>query len=251
MRIRFIWLALCAVATPLLTSPCQADAEGDRAWGANATVGVYSDYMFRGKNVYEGTSLQPSATGYMDFAELGTLSANVWAHTSLETNEPPEKFTEVDYTLSYDLEIWKFALSAGHIFYTFPGGSRARISDTEEFYVGLGLVDVPLNPRFTMYNDYNAGKYQYYTLGFDEVFHCPMLGEDTGIVPHVRFGFASNADDGPVFYKDNGLVHIDTGLAFEVPMGEFYLIPHFNFNFETDDYADNEFWMGVDLSYDM
>ena len=47
------------------------------------------------------------------------------------------------------------------------------------------------------------------------------------------------------------LVHVDLGLSLEIPLGEFYLSPSINMTLENDDAANNEFWAGVALSYDI
>ncbi len=238
-------LLLTVILSFVLTTAATAE---DQPWGVNLTAGVVTEYMFRGKTVYEGSSFQPSATPFYDLGDYGIISGNIWAQVPTETNEPPEKFTEVDYTISYDIDIDIVTLSAGHIFYTFPGSAEGRIADTVEFYVGTSL-DVVTNPTLTFYNDYDEGKYQYYTLSFYETLNHEFFGKENNIIPSALFGFAANADDGPVFYKDNGLVHIDIGLAFDIPLGELFLSPHLNYTFETDDFANNEFWFGIDLSY--
>lgn len=219
----------------------------ETTFGLNTVASVYTDYMFRGKNVYNGTTFQPSVTAFVDFEKYGALVGNVWSHVPFETSEPPQKFTEVDYTLSYEIPISIVTLSVGHIFYTFPSG-EGRIADTVEYFAEM-RVDTFLNPSFTFFNDYDEGRYQYYALGFDHTFSIGALGPETDITPYVTFGFASNANDNPVFYFDNGLVHVDAGLSMDIPLGVFFLTPEFNFTFENDDAANNEFWAGIAISY--
>lgn len=217
-------------------------------WGIHTSVGVYSDYMFRGKTVYSGTSIQPSVTGWYDFGDLGTLSTNVWMHVSGETNEPPEKFTELDTTFSYDVTLLEYVrFAAGYILYRFPGES-GRIADTEEFYLGLG-ANIFANPTVTVYNDFEVGRYQYATLSFRESFPLDDVAEGFALTPYTVFGFAFNADDNPVFYFDNGLEHVDVGVLADIQLGAVVLTPSVNFTFETDDGSNNEFWFGIELGY--
>ncbi|MCC6953493.1 MAG: hypothetical protein IT290_05200 [Deltaproteobacteria bacterium] len=230
----------------------KADSNDDsdqQPWGLSTGVGFYTDYMFRGKAVYPGTSIQPSVTGFYDLGEAGTIVANVWMHVAGETNEPPEKFTELDSTISYDKSFDMVTLSLGHIFYTFPGGG-GRIAETNEYFVGLSL-DMFSNPTFTFYNDYDIGRYQYYTLTFREPLDCNCIGDDVMITPYVTFGFATNADDQPQFYVDNGLEHIDIGVSTDLEMGQIIVTPNLNFTVEVDEGAENQFWLGVDFSYDI
>jgi len=241
---------LLVIGLITLFVPGQVVAEdSERPWGASVSSGFYTDYMFRGKNVYEGTSIQPSVTTFYDFGELGTLGANLWLHVPGETNEPPEKYTELDTTFSYHLNISYFEVGGGFILYRFPDGD-GRIKDTNEYFLSVS-ADVLLNPSFTFYDDYDEGEYQYYTLTLRETVPAPMLGDDFEFTPYVLFGFASNADDGPVFYEDDGLVHIDTGLSLNLELGIFYIVPNFNFTFEIEEGAENEFWLGVDIGFDI
>ncbi len=227
----------------------QPAGEDERSWGISTAVGVYSEYMFRGKNVYEGTSIQPSITPYVSFGDFGTFSVNTWLQAPAESQEPPERFNELDTTVSYDLPIDIVTLSVGHIFYTFPGGD-GRIADTREYFLGFSL-DLPLNPSFTFFNDYNKGKYQYYSLTFRETFNIDALGDDASLTPFVNFAFASNSNDGPVFYFDNGLEHIDAGVSTDLKWGSVIVTPHLNYTFKVDDGTVNEFWMGLDFGYDI
>lgn len=228
-------------------TPQQSFAESDWSWSTN--LGVYSDYMFRGKNVYDGLSIQPSTTGSVDFGDFGALSANVWVHASAETREPPERFTEIDYTLTYDLSFDVFSLTLGHIWYTFPGDEE-RIAETEEFFV-TASIDVFANPTLTVFADYQEAEYEYYSLVFREPVPLKFLNTDSELYPYVRFGFASNANDGPVLYIDNGLVHVDVGASLDFSLGELYVSPSFHFTFETDEGATNEAWMGVDIGFEL
>lgn len=229
------------------TAPA-SDEDDYQNWGLQVSAGVYSDYMFRGKTVYRGTSIQPSVTGWYDFEELGALSFNVWSHVSGETTEPPEKFTELDTTFSYDVTLLDYVnFSAGFIMYRFPGES-GRISDTNEYYLGIG-ANIIGNPTITFYNDFDIGRYQYATLSFRESFDIEEVADGFVLTPYTAFGFAFNANDGPVFYFDNGLVHVDVGVLADIPLWRFILTPSLNYTFEADDGANNEFWFGLELSY--
>ncbi|MCB0359512.1 MAG: hypothetical protein KDD44_07740 [Bdellovibrionales bacterium] len=238
-------LLLCTSIVLLSTGQARAEEMDDAPWGLTSSLGVYSDYMFRGKNVYEGTSIQPSVTGYYGFDELGTLSANLWMHVPGETNEPPEKFTELDATFSYDVSIDVINVAGGFILYRFPG-EGGRIEDTEEYFASIS-ANVFLNPTVTFYNDISKGKYQYFTASIRESFPVPAVSENLALTPYTSFGFALNADDGPVFYENDGLEHVDMGVYFDIQLGQFFLAPSFNVTLETDDGATNEFWIGIDF----
>ena len=108
-------------------------------------------------------------------------------------------------------------------------------------------LDLPLNPSFTFYNDYDEARYQYYTLGFREPIPLPFGQDQLELTPYVVFAFAENADDGPIFYIDDGLVHIDLGASLDIQLDNFFVSPNFNYSFENDDGLVNEFWFGVDF----
>lgn len=235
-----------ASAEEIKAEPAPAE---ERIWGVSTAVGIFSEYMFRGKNVYEGTSIQPSITPYVLVGENGTLSANFWLQVPGESAEPPERFNELDYTLSYDHDFDFMTLSAGHIFYTFPGDG-GRITDTREYFLSAS-VPMVLNPSVTFYNDYDEAKYQYYTLTLRDEVEVPFVGEGASLTPYVTFGFATNANDGPIFYFDNGLEHIDVGASTNLPWGDVVFTPQVHFTFKVDDGTNNEFWFGLEVGYDI
>ena len=46
-------------------SPSPARAEEESPFSASASVAFNSDYMFRGFNLYDGMSIQPSASAFL------------------------------------------------------------------------------------------------------------------------------------------------------------------------------------------
>lgn len=249
-------------------------------------AGFYSSYFFRGIELYRGTSFQPSTGLFYDFGDWGTLGGSVWMQVPMENDQQSlafydedgnfieanaiPKFYELDITASYDVSFDIVTLSTGHIWYTDPGygqdtafvnGEKVEIGeiapDTGEFYAGLSL-DLPGQPIFTFYHDYRELEYQYYSLGFSETLSCePVLGEDFNITPFVNFGFASSAADDISVYNSNGLVHISTGVKFDVDWGIFRVTPSFTYHFGTDDDNEdgsdrtgNKFIFAVDIGYD-
>lgn len=105
------------------THTTQAYAESDLV-SVGTSVDFASDYMFRGFNLYDGISIQPAVDAGFDFGDLGSLGFSAWGHLSAEGGKSPsEKFTEVDYTMSYSYSMDMVALSVGHVFYTYPRSS--------------------------------------------------------------------------------------------------------------------------------
>lgn len=118
-----------------------AVAEEETAFSLDAEVAFLSDYMFRGINLYDGTSIQPSVTAGYDLGSAGAFSANVWNHSPAESDNKSEKFNEVDYTLAYSLPIDIVTLSGGLIWYTYSHDNVGNL-DTEEFFVSAAVDTV-------------------------------------------------------------------------------------------------------------
>lgn len=129
--------------TPAKDEPCP--------WNGYASMGVYSDYVFRGIRLYDGTSLQPNVGVSYDLGDYGRLSGNLWMHvpadsrdvdvidqysenvtglSSLNNDEifsPSKKFVEFDPTISYDITFDKVTLSLGHTWYTDPDEGEVTV----------------------------------------------------------------------------------------------------------------------------
>jgi len=238
-------IALTAIALIFaFTSP--ARAEDKSPWSAEAGMGFYSDYISRGTNLYDGVSLQPSLSGAYDLGDYGSLGGSLWMHLSGEGEEgASEKFTELDSTLNYTLDLDPITLKAGHIWYSYPNDSDELV-DTAEFFAGIA-VDTVLSPSLTVYWDYREVDFQYYELGFSHKIKSECESSDLNLTPFVNFGFASDSEK---IYADDGFVQATFGVYSELPLGEqATLVPIISYTSESDDNADNEFWFGFNLKY--
>jgi len=119
-------------------------AEEEAAPSADASIGFYSKYVWRGYELSkDSVVIQPSlTTSYKGF------SANLWANldTDLYTSEG-NKWNETDFTLSYDGSYDKLGYGVGWIYYALDSSI-----DTQEFY-GTVSYDVLLSPSLTVYYD--------------------------------------------------------------------------------------------------
>lgn len=247
------------------------EAETGELLSFSTRLGLYSDYIWRGINLYKGVSIQPSMGVFYDTGDFGTVGGSIWMHIPGDNNQGVgnDKFFELDATLSYDYTWENVTFSVGHIWYTDPGygekEDRPEIApDSSEFYAGFSL-DMLLNPQFTFYTDYRTLEYQYYSLGFSHTFKPSALGEGFNITPFVTFGFASSADDDKIIYNHDGLEHINVGLSSSLPLGIFTVKPVATYVFGTDRDRDltiqgqtfnldgrtvDKFYVGFDLVYD-
>jgi uncharacterized protein (TIGR02001 family) len=130
-------------ATLLMAAGIPAAMAEEEAPSADATIGLYSKYIWRGWELSDDSLVfQPSMTvSYKGF------SANLWAN--LDTDDPGTEsnlWSETDFTLSYDNSYGMLGYGVGWIYYSVVG------TDTQEFYGTLSL-DVPLSPSLTIYYD--------------------------------------------------------------------------------------------------
>lgn len=227
----------------MISSSAHADGHEDNLF-FDVSSTFATDYMFRGFNLYDGATIQPSGTAGIDLGDAGAISANVWAHLSAEGAEGAEGFTEVDYTLSYDVSLGPVAVSVGHIWFTFPDDDD-DIKDTAEFFAAASL-DTILSPSVSVYHDYDEFDAQYYELGLSHTFDCGCMGEGFNMTPFVNFGFASSADG---VYTDNGHVQTTFGAYFDMNLGDIAVSPSLNYTLEADDSASDEFWVAISFSY--
>jgi hypothetical protein len=139
--------------------------------GFRADVATVSTYIFRGQRLTNDWSLQPSGT-----LSIGDFSFNVWGtldlaavnegeslYLPLNPSAPPGKhnglkgrFSEVDYTFSYEAAVRRVGLQAGVSVYTFPERT-ATLRTTTELYGGTTL-DLPLSPSATLYVDVDESR---------------------------------------------------------------------------------------------
>ena len=240
--------AFSAALIGVVAGPCAA--EDTSPLTGSASVAFLSDYMWRGFNLFDGSSIQPTVGAEYDTG-AGKLGANVWAHLSAEGGDSAAtKFTEFDYTLSYAFSLSPLSFKVGHLWYTYPI-SDDNLEDTAEFF-GTVVVDdaalgspFALNPTFSVYHDYDLVDGQYYELGLSHAFEIPALGDGFNMTPYVAFGYAQNQE--PV-YAEDGFVQTTFGVSSNLSLGSFAVVPSLNYTAESDNNLKNEFWFGFSLS---
>jgi len=164
---------LASIATPVLAlGPVDVEAE----------LPVYSKYVWRGMVNVDDYVLQPAAeVGLLGF-ELG-----FWGNLDLtDVNDQSWKFTEIDWTLGYELELPLVGFEAGFIYYTYP---QAEGIDTWEFYLGAE-ANVILHPSIFVYQDIDTVKGAYWDLN---VSHGFALGETSQLQLSAGLGLGSKS----------------------------------------------------------
>ncbi|MDA8165341.1 MAG: hypothetical protein M0017_09980 [Desulfobacteraceae bacterium] len=188
-------LLVGVAAFGLLTAPAFAE-EADKPT-ANATVGLFSKYVWRGEELsHDSLVIQPSLTvGYKGF------SANVWNNAdthvderlkalSNDTSKGNFDMNETDFTLAYDWSVGKLGFSAGYIYYNLE-----LAEDTQEVFL-KSSVDTFLKPTITVYRDIAGTPYWYVT---GAISHSLPIKKDISLDlgAQVSYWAYDHAVDGP------------------------------------------------------
>lgn len=231
----------------LCPTPSHAEDQAQaKKWTVDTVAAFNSDYMFRGLNLYHGLSIQPSVTGSYISGDYGTFGGTAWFNFSVDESNRSEAFGEIDYTLTYDVNLSDFAtMTLGHIWYTFYDDNSKRFEDTQEYFVSL-TANAFLSPTFSFYSDYDELEQQYFELSFSHKLEIPSLGEGFNMTPYAAVGFVQ---DGEILYDDpEGVTHVAFGTTFDLTLGSVAVTPGLNYSYAIDDNAENHFWTGITFS---
>ena len=166
---------------------------------ASFSMDVLSDYMWRGKICNDNPVWQPSVTLGYDAGDYGAVSANVWSSFDLThkrgsatNSRRTSGLQEIDYTLSYAVELFGVGFEVGHIWYTFPNNNG---SSDQDLYATVSYDNPIVTPSASVYWNYldsagNDVSTLYYTFGLGHDF--AITGELT-LTPSASLGFGGNA----------------------------------------------------------
>lgn len=157
----------------------------------SASVGVFSQYMFRGYELSSGSAvIQPALSiSYKGF------SASFWSNIDSEENgtqsfvpdRPGRKsFNETDLTLSYTYSIGKVGLTGGYIYY----GTKYA-SETEELFLSA-TYDIITKPTLTVYRDITSFPGTYINLSLS---HSVPVYKDISLDLGASAGYFAGDDD--------------------------------------------------------
>jgi hypothetical protein len=156
-----------------------------------------SKYVWRGMPVNSEPVLQPSLT----VSHSSGLSFNLWGSYDLTVNNGnKDRFTEIDYTLSYSWKPASTAYSAGILRYEFPNTAFAK---THEVYLSASF-DAPYAPVLAINYDFdqadglyaNFGVGSTCKLGIDETAKQVNLSAKLGMATgnYNKFYFAGHTE---------------------------------------------------------
>ena len=214
-------LLLAAMAAFVVASVCvaqdapvaQAEAEGLPV-SFDAGVDLYSHYLWRGIEVNDEPVAQPAGTVSLDLAEFGSVSAGVWANYDFTNfgkgDGRADGFSEIDYTVSYAIDVADFSLEAGHIWYTFPVKDGPDGASTREVYGAVAYNNDIVTPSLSVYYDYAVVEGFYGNAALSKAFE---LDEQTTASVFASVGAGDdNYNKGYGLTSDNALIDGNIGV---------------------------------------
>lgn len=228
--------------------PCCSLA-AEETFGLRSSAVLVSDYVWRGYNLYDGLAVQPTLTGTLT-EDLGggsnTMYAEVAGLWSLEGEEEPDKFSEIDFSLGNEFTIEELTLSGGISWYRYPDPSDV-FDPSSEIYVSFSY-ETYLNPSITASHDYK--RYDGTTIEgiLRESLLLGNVGGDVSLVPSVHTVFAAQA---PKLYNNNGLTAVTYGLSISYEYGPVVVEPGIFYTRSHDDWTDNEWWTALSVTIDL
>jgi len=143
-------------------APAAVAEEASSPLSFAATLDIYSAYVWRGCVLNDEPVWQPGATVSYSMGDYGTVSAGAWASFNMTDNLKHDHFggiDEIDYTLSYAVDVGPVSLGAGHIWYTFPSISDSSYyNSTREVYLTAAYNNDIVTPFIKGYYDYEAAE---------------------------------------------------------------------------------------------
>lgn len=214
-----------------------------------SALGLYSDRVFRGQNLYDGTSVQLRGEAGIGTG-LGLAYVGGFAHFSGDSNhggENEQSFTEFDFEIGHRFYLDEMKIGLGHRWYTYSR-STERLQDSGEFFAEL-TTEVIAHPHFTATYDDDEFQGWYYEFGLEQPIPLGLSNEKDALVPFVTMGMSESLDDGshPI-YDDSGIAFVDAGARAIFNIADSVsLEPDLYYTVDIDDATDSDFVFGINL----
>jgi len=196
-------------------------AEGPKVSGS-ASVGVFSNYVWRGQKLSNSYVIQPSVG-----ITYNGFGANLWSNIDPDFSDELE-ITETDVTIDYAFDIDRFSFDVGLIYYGLEGAP-----DTAEIYATVSY-DTILSPAVTLYYDIDEGDGGFAVFSIGHSFVLPKdMSLNVGASASINFdnevmGYDSNGDTFTNFYNGEisaslsipvtGSITIEPMVAYSFPL---------------------------------
>lgn len=226
-----------------MATPEGAADEQEPFFSLTSSVGIYSAYMFRSLNLYDGLSVQPSIQGTFNLGDFGNISLIHWMQLPANGEQYATKFIEMDEGIGYDFTWDAVTFSFVHYWYLYRNGTANTFPGSREVTATVSW-DVLLQPYVMLANEYRAYKCQYYEIGVSHTFKGD--GElPLNLTLFANSGFTSNATP---YWEGNGYVQSTLGVSTEIPLGSFTLTPILSYSNGNDGYTTDQWWGGMSVS---
>jgi hypothetical protein len=179
------------------------------------TTDFVSEYVFRGVDYHQGTSLQTS----LNYNILNSLTAAIWTNLRMENGFA---LTETDYSLQ-----WR-AITAGRAQATFGTLLYDRAASlggqTGELFAGVD-INMPVKPSLYVYYDWHANPGAYFEGSLSHRFQLPNYKGSVDLSGTLGF------DAGRI----NGYQNAKIAVGFTRFLGDWRLSPAVEVNFPARD----------------
>lgn len=231
-RSLLVLLAFMTVAIPL---PGRASVQVD--W--------VSRYIWRGFDLLPDnhSAIQPALA--IDLGRSG-VSLSLWGSFALEQRDLFRSGDEIDVTLSCAVPLpagWEMNVGLYHYGYWFAEGFTFKDNTSQEIFVALARIDLPLSPQLSIYYDFNLGSGLYVSLA---VGHEIRLSDQLGMELGGLIGFNSRQ-----YIDRTGFSHIDLFASVPLALGGLTLIPSLNLTLPLLDEVneETEVWFGFSAAF--
>lgn len=227
-----VLLAFMAVAIPL---PGRVSVQVD--WVCR--------YIWRGFDLLPDnhSAIQPALA--IDLGRSG-VSLSLWGSFALEQRDLFRSGDEIDMTLSCAVPLpegWEMTVGLNHYGYWFADGFTFRDNTSQEIFVALARIDLPLSPQLSVYYDFNLGSGLYVSLA---VGHEIRMSDRLGIELGGLIGFNSRQ-----YIDSTGFSDIDLYVKVPVALGRVILAPSLNVMVPLMDEVneETEVWFGFSAAF--
>ena len=237
-KIKLIFVGMALLIVFCFMTPSAGSEEKPTA---SADVAFLSRYIWRGFELSEGWVIEPDVgISYRGF------SFGLWGNIDMDynggdpTTDGTTKWTETDWTISYEKTFGPATVGLGYIYYALDG-----TEDSKEIY-GSVAFDVFLSPTFTIYREISHAQAWYFNLALSYSIDLP---KDLTLDFSGSAGYYLSENDNFVEINDNLMPTTNRYSAFQdgvlsaslpIPFaGYFTVTPTISYSFPLSQEADN------------
>lgn len=200
----------------------QAENSG---WSSGFELDLNSQYIWRSLAWSEGTVLQPSV-----WVASSGLTFSVWSNFVLNNEPNRRQFNEIDFRISYELEVGGFILVPAFNYYAYPNQDKIENPATGEIElrVAYGMGDFTLETSHFLDIWENKGGY----VGEVGLEYEKDAAEGLTIAAAARLVFANSKFNAYYVPFEKGALNalvLEAGLTYTFANG-LYLRPHLEWN---------------------